>query len=190
MEELLKKAMEDGENLLWSARPEKFETLDRTYKPIFLRKLIISLLVGVIFTVGYILLARKNGVALKWGVVAVVWVFCALSPVGIFRDAKALAKNTVYGITDKRLITVANTDAIRTVPYDKLEQAALYTDEDGHTSLICGRANGKTGGNLREAALSAVSMSADEEKCDRFVMYAVPQSDKLRKLLSEHVTVK
>ena len=189
MEEVLKKAMKDGENLLWSARPEKFETLDKTYKPIFLRKLIISLLVGAVFSVGYILLARKSGVELKWGFFVVVWVFCSISPIGIFRDAKALAKSTVYGITDKRLITVANSDAVRTVAYEKLEQAELYTDEDGHTSLICGRADGrKPGGNLRGAATSAVS--ADEEKCDRFVMYAVPQSDKIRKLLSGHVEMK
>ena len=188
MEELLKTAMEDGEELLWSGRPEKFETLDKTYKPIFLRKLIISLLVGAVFSVGYILLARKSGVELKWGFFVVVWVFCSISPIGIFRDAKALAK-TVYGITDKRLITVANTDAVRAVAYDKLEQAEFYTDEDGHTSLICGKAGGKKpGGNLRGAATSAVS--ADEEKCDRFVMYAVPQSDKIRKLLSEYMEVK
>ena len=189
MEELLKKAMEDGEKLLWSARPEKFETLDKTYKPIFLRKLIISLLVGAVFSVGYILLARKSGVELKWGFFVVVWVFCSISPIGIFRDAKALAKSTVYGITDKRLITVTNSDAVRSVTYDKLEQAEFYTDEEGHISLICGRADGrKPGGNLRGAATSAVS--ADEEKCDRFVMYAVPQSDKIRKLLSEYMEVK
>ena len=189
MEEHLKKAMEDGENLLWSARPEKFETLDRTYKPIFLRKLIISLLVGAAISVGYILLARKSGVELKWGFFVIVWAFCAISPISIYRDAKALAKGTVYGITDKRLITVTNSDAVRTVAYEKLEQAELYTDEDGHTSLICGRADGrKPGGNLRGAATSAVS--ADEEKCDRFVMYAVPQSDRIKKLLSKYVQVK
>ena len=190
MEEQLKKAMDEDEKLLWSGRPEKFEILDKTYKPIFLRKSVISLLVGVFLSVGYILLAQKNGIGIKWGLFIIVWFFCAISPVNILRDAKSLAGKTVYGMTDKRLITVADTDTIRTVTFDQLEKASFYTDEAGLTSLICGKeGNLKPGGNLRGAALSGVSMNEDENKCDRFVLYAVPHADKLRKLLAEHIPV-
>ena len=188
MEEILKKTLDDGEKLLWNGRPEIFETLDKTYKPIFIKKLIISAAIGIFLTVGYILLAQKNDVPVKWGLFVILWAFCALSPTGIFTDAKKLSRSTIYGMTDRRLITLIDTDTVRSVTFEKLEKMTFITDADDHTSLICGtKAKKEASGNLRAEALSSVSLD-DEEKCGRFVMYGIQKADKLRKLLADYLT--
>ena len=189
MEELLKKAMEDGENLLWSARPEKFETLDKTYKPLFTKKLTISLLVGLFLSVGYFILSKRSEAEIKWGFLVLVWLFCVISPVNVFRDANSLRKNTVYAMTDRRLFTVIDSTTVRDVTLAQIEKASFLTDEDGHVSLFCGKEGKKPGSNLRSITLTVPSINEETDKCERYVMYAVPQADKLQKLLKDYVPV-
>ena len=188
MEELLKKAMDKDEKLLWSGRPEKFETFDKTYSPIFKRKIIISALIGIILTVGFIILSARANMEIKWGAIVIIWLFCVIAPINIYRDANTLTKKIMYGITDRRFITVS--DTTKNITYDKLDKAIFYTDADRHTSIICGtKAEKLKEKNLRELATMGVCMDADGKECEKYVMYAVPEAEKLKKLLADYIKI-
>ena len=189
MEENLKKALKDDEKLLWSGQPEKFETFDKTYKPLFIRKLVISLLVGIFLSVGYFILSQKSEAEIKWGFLVLVWLFCVISPVNVFRDANSLRKNTVYAMTDRRLFTVIDSTTVRDITLAQIEKASFLTDEDGHVSLFCGKEGKKPDNNLRSITLTVPSINEETDKCERYVMYAVPQADKLRKLLKDYISI-
>ena len=65
MEELLKESLREDEKLLWSGRPEAFETLDKTHKSPFIRSGIITAVVTIALCVAYVILAKANDVPLK-----------------------------------------------------------------------------------------------------------------------------
>ena len=61
MEEQLREYLMEGEQLLWTGRPESFETLDKTNKT----SIIVGLVIKAIITLGILLLfiisAQENG---------------------------------------------------------------------------------------------------------------------------------
>ena len=187
MDELLEKTVNPDETLLWSGKPEKFETLDKTFKPIFTKKLIISLAIAAALTVTYILLAAKSETSVKWILLAVVWVLCALSPINIFKDSKTIGSKMSYAITDKRYIIL--TDTAKAVEIDKCGKVIFHTDSDGHTSLVTGLDGEKNlKANFREAAVVGPSMDIETDKCDRFIMYAIPDVKAVREALKKTST--
>lgn len=184
MDEQLKTILASDEKLLWSGKPESFETIDKTNKPIFAKKLIIALAVAVVLTVGYFILAAKNETDIKWALLVFVWIVCALPPINVFKDAKDLRNKASYVLTDRRYITLIGT--VKEVEIDKCGKVYFVTDADGHTSLVTGmdgEKNLKT--NLREAAVVGASMDTESNKCDRYVMYAVDDVKGLREALKK-----
>ena len=186
MEELLKEALREDEKLLWSGRPEAFETLDKTHKSPFIRSGIIAAVVTIALCVAYVILAKAKDVPLKPAVLVIV------AACGIFiilrglNDASKIKKRVLYAITDKRLIIL--TDSAKSVEYSAISAAKLDRDEDGHTSLLCGEDAIKARPWKRRAAvLSGAITNENTGMCERFVMYALPDADKIKEILKPYL---
>ncbi|MGM9587200.1 MAG: hypothetical protein ACI3VA_06920 [Candidatus Limivicinus sp.] len=186
MEELLKESLREDEKLLWSGRPEAFETLDKTHKSPFIRSGIIAAVVTIALCVAYVILAKAKDVPLKPAVLVIV------AACGIFiilrglLDASKIRKRACYAITDKRLIIL--TDSAKSVEYSAIIAAKLDRDEDGHTSLLCGEDAIKARPWKRRAAvLSGAITNENTGMCERFVMYALPDADKIKEILKPYL---
>lgn len=91
MEEQFREHLMEGEQLLWTGRPESFETLDKTNKT----SIIVGLVIKAIITLGILLLfiisAQENG-GVKPGVIAFILAFAAFAFANSFLIARRLRK--------------------------------------------------------------------------------------------------
>lgn len=188
MEEQFREHLMEGEQLLWTGRPESFETLDKTNKT----SIIVGLVIKAIITLGILLLfiisAQENG-GVKPGVIAFILAFAAFAFANPFLIARRLRKKTLYGLTDKRIMRAGAND--QAVPYDRIRNAVLRTDADGHTSLLCGpRAVRLKPRQWRGEADASFINTAGEPEAERVILYALPMDDKLKGLLNKYLPLK
>ena len=188
MEKELREHLMEGERLLWSGCPESFETLDKTNKT----SIIVGLVIKVLATLGILslfLFAAQDGGNRTPGVFVFILVFAAYAVLNPFLVARRLRKKTLYGLTDRRILRVGATDSA--VPYDRIKRAVLHTDQDGHTTLLCGERalNLKPRQWRSEADVSFID-SHDAVEAERVILYALPMDDALRAILNEHLPLK
>ena len=187
METMLQNHLKEGETLLWSAKPEAFETLDATHKTPIVRKIAIIVLSIAVLSAWYISAAVANGVKVQ----PIAILICA-SPFlysiwNDFSDAKKLKNQILYALTDQRLLTL-NGKQLSALEYGKVPCYDLVTDAAGHTSLICGedamKAKEKT---RREAAVCGVRMNIDTDLCESYAMYGITaDADKVKTILDRY----
>lgn len=186
MEELLKESLREEETLLWSGRPEAFETLDKTHKVPFIRKGIIAALVTIAICAAYVIFAQIKNVPLKPAVLVIV-AACGIFVIlrGLI-DASKLRKRVLYAITDKRLII--QTDSEKSVEYSAISAAKLDRDEDGHVSLLCGEDAIKAKPWKRRVMALAGTVTNDTTgMCESFAFYAIPDADKVKEILKPYL---
>ena len=187
MEIKLQSILEEGEQLLWSGRPEPVGTLQGLYKSAILRK-ILMIAAGIIILAGwYISAAVKNGVEVQ----PIAIIVCALpflySIYNDFADGKALRERTLYAMTDRRMITVVG-ETVSAVEYDKVDGWKVEADADGIMSLVCGcdALKGRER-SRREFAVCGARTNLDTGLCESYVMYGLPEADKVEKLMKKYV---
>lgn len=185
MEEMLKNALDNDEKLLWSGRPEAFDTFDETNKKHFIKKVITAAVITALLVAGYALLVAGSG-NFKLSIVVIILVFAVYSPMNLILDANKLKKKVLYGITDKRLITVI--DSARSVHYTEIKTAALKTDPEGHTTLLCGHEAVDSKPELwRAYTIIGICMNDRGDVCERYAMYALPEPEKIREILKPYL---
>ena len=189
MEELLKDSLEKDENLLWSGRPETFETLDTTNKRNFIIKTVVSVVVAAVLMALYIVYALKSGVGIKAFVVVLLVVCAVFGPLNTFTDASKLRKKVLYAVTDKRLLVVR--DSIKDVDYVCIIESSFKKDADGHTTLLCGGRAIKAKPTKWRAMTLIGKNSAEDDTgvCDSFAFYALPDDNTLMETIREHLPV-
>ena len=187
MEQSLREHLMEDEQLLWTGRPEAFETFDRTNKT----SLIIGLIIKVVVALGLIItyVASLDKDSIKPGIVIIVLLFAAFALINPFLVARRLRKKTLYGLTNKRVMRSGAYD--QAIPYERIKSAVLRTDADGHTTLLCGsRAVNLKPRLWRAEADASFINNAGEPEADRVIFYAVPMSDELESLLEKYLPVK
>ncbi len=188
MEEELRALLAEDETLLWSGRPEPFETMDKTNKRSIEIGLGVKACIAMILLAFYIRETRRIAEAIMPGIVifiAALAVFALLYP---FRTARRLRNKTLYGMTDKRILRVGA--SVGHVPYGRIERAALRTDEDGHVTLLCGpQTQNLRPSQWRNAADVAFINNADESEAASVILYALPVDDELRALLHKYLPI-
>ena len=186
MEEKIREVLEKGEELLWIGSPEPFETMDKTYGGRIKRGLAIKLVVGIALIVLYILAVRKNGAELMSGVI-IVLAFCTVyAVINPWLTANKLRKKIGYAVTDRRLISV--TSEVKGVPYEQIREAVIRTDEDGHSTLLCGSDAVKYKvGKWRGESTVTARLNSDTGDCESMVFYAVPEIDKVKALIGQYL---
>lgn len=185
MNDKLNEQLQEGEKLLWSGKPE-FKTLGETHKNIYAAKcvLIVAALIGFFSYYGTIVAAGQT--EFKISVVVIMGALAAVILALEWIDAGKM-KKTVYGVTDRRLISVVE-NAVHTLNYDKIEDYKFDTDKDGQVSLLVGKsAMSANARNHRTNAIYGTRMTDDGTACDRFVFYAIPEADKVEKLIKKYV---
>ena len=190
MEDILKSKLKDDETLLWCAVPEAFETLDKTHKAHFMRKAILITLGMVAVILLYILAAAKNHAAVQPLVIAVLLAAGAYGIFGDILDANKLRKKTVYGLTDQRIIAVMGMST-ESVDYERMGKGdyEFVTDEDGHTSLLCGeRAREAKPHGRRSVTVCGAQNNAETGECHGFGMYGITAEVKaIDAILSKYI---
>lgn len=188
MEEQLRALLAEDETLLWSGRPEAFETMDKTNKKSITTWLIIKVAVTVALLIMYIN-AALNGVGIKVGVIIFILAIAAFAIASPFLIARRLQMKTYYGLTEKRVLRAgANTES---VPYERMKSVVLRTDEDGHTTLLCGpNTQNLKPHQWRGEADAAFINGPDDPEAVRVILYNLPMNDELEALLRKHLPIK
>lgn len=181
-------ALDKDEKLLWSGRPGKFETLDAVHKPKLIKNAVISVLIAAAILVLYFILAKKNGVGIKSGLIVIVAAIAVISPLSVFTNAAKLRRGLAYAVTDKRILL--EQDGVKGIPFAQITEAKLITDGAGVSSLLCGRrAAACKPENLRSLAVTGAHMNEDNTLCDSLVFYAVEEPEKLRAVLKPYLNI-
>ena len=188
MEEKLKAKLKDDETLLWTAKPEAFETLDSTHKKHFVMKGILLSVIFLALIAIYIRAALSTHSTIQ---IPVILIGLAAYAYGLFRefiDANKLRNKSLYALTDQRMIAVMGM-SVEAVDYERLSDYEFVTDEDGHTSLLCGeRAREVKPYGRRSATVCGAQNNAETGECHGFAMYGITaEVDNIEKILSQHI---
>ncbi len=180
MEARLQEALWDGEEIRWSGRPKPFQLMDKTFKPSMIATWVISalILLAVIVLLGP---AFINGTRSLSDVV-VLSVISLFLPVILsarpFMDKRCLEEQTLYAITNFRIIAVVK-DEVMYLPLGKGLNVAVEHQEDGCGNLRFGELVGKPPKKSRAHAV--LGLRDDECKNDMLglLFYHVDQPDQL-----------
>ena len=187
MEKQLREQLLENEQLLWTGRPEPFDTLDKTNKT----SIIVGLVVKVLIAWGILFLffsSAKDGGGIHPGVIICILAATTYAMMNPFLIARRLRGKTIYGLTDKRVIRSGAMD--NAVPYERIKKAVLRTDKDGYTSLLCGsRACDLKPRQWRGEADAAFINNNGEPEASRVILYALPMDDALKSLLNQYLPI-
>lgn len=188
MEEKLKAKLKDDETLLWTAKPEAFETLDSTHKKHFVMKGILLSVIFLALIAIYIRAALSTHSTIQIPVILIGLAAYAYGLFGEFMDANKLRNKSLYALTDQRMIAVMGM-SVEAVDYERLSDYEFVTDEDGHTSLLCGeRAREVKPYSRRSATVCGAQNNAETGECHGFAMYGITaEVDNIEKILSQHI---
>ena len=190
MEQKLKAKLKDDETLLWSARPEAFETLDKTHKSHFITKASIIAVVFAAIVVVYIKAAINTNSAIQIPVILIGLVAALYGIFGEFLDANKLRNKTLYALTDQRIIAMMGM-SFEAVDYTRLTDYDFVTDGDGHTTLISGpRVREAKEYSRRSATVCGAQNNAESGICEGYALYGITEHVKtIDKILSAHINV-
>ena len=137
MTEKIKNCLEKNEEILWTGKPQITKMLDEDVKVDALRRIAISASVCILLVAGYFAICMKNGVSVKWGLVAVVIAICVIAVSHIFTCWKSL-KKVVYVITDQRVIIWHSEFKLYALPLKNVDMIQIVTGKNGMDSLCIG----------------------------------------------------
>lgn len=187
MEQKFRDLLEKDETLLWSGCPEHFETLDKTNK----QSIVVGTVIKVCVIAGILALYIRGALTaagIKWGIVAVILAFGAFALANPFLVARRLRGKTFYALSDRRVLRTGAND--ESVPYERIKSAALCTDEDGHTTLLCGpRTKNLKPRQWRGEADAAFINGPDDPEALRVILYDLPMTKELRAILKDKLGV-
>ena len=187
MEEQLKEELRSGEKVLWSGKPEAFETMDQTNKQPIIRRAIIIIGMVTAFYVGYIAYALSKGTEFKPMLVVIALICAVAGALNYIFDCRKL-RRMKYFITDQRIIFMV--DLPKSLEYAKINSFELKEDSDGHTSILFGTHAIKAKAyKWRSLAVSDAYIDEETGYCTRFAMYAVTEAEKAKEILSRYVPV-
>ena len=190
MNEKLKEHLNEDEKVLWSGKAEPVDTLDPVYKPSFILKASIALVIIVVIVIALVMASKKSGTEIQFGMILIVSALAVIAPIQVLADASRVRKLN-YLVTNQRLL-VQRDESIRGVSFDRIDCAAFRTDKAGKTSFLCGKDALKAKeAKYREIAVLSASVSdyGEEGKAvEKFGFYALDQQSvkKLRSIMAEY----
>lgn len=189
MEDMLSSVLETGEEVLWKGKPESFETLDKTYKPVIIKGEIIKIVVSLALLIAYIVTVNNSGAGVKPGIIVIILAVMAYALASPFLHANTVRRKVEYVITNQRLITIK--DDAKGIEFDKIKVAELKTDDDGHTTLLCGPTSVKTeASKWRTDAALGLRLDSETLDCDALTWYAIPNAKEAEVLLKKYLPIK
>ena len=182
MDEQLKNALKD-EKILWQGKAEDYVLMDKTHKPLFIRKLIIGIVVSVILSVGYYVVAKDM---VKPFLIAVIWAVALYAAFAEMLGAKKV-KKLDYILTDKRCV-INNDGTLADFEYAKVDSYKFVKDDDGHTCLLVGAdAEKDKMYNWRRMPVESFRKNVDTGKVEKAGLYAIAGVDSFRRIFAEQM---
>ncbi len=187
MENILMNKLKKNEMLLWSCKPEAFTFMDTTHSAAYKKKWLTVGAVCAGVLAFYLFLVLQYGAifnALVPGMLLVVLGYGLLSD---RMEAKKLANQTIYAMTDKRIMVVMGV-SMTSAEWAAVPDFTFETDADGHTHLLCGDWPAKEKKHQRRAAtVRGVCVDANTGACRSAVMYAITDVEQAKRVLEENV---
>lgn len=185
MEQKLYENLKENEKVLWTGKPA-FKALGDTHKKFYAAKVVVVLFLTTAFLMYYLMGVKEGTIVFKPAVIVLTAVVAAVPLTLEWLDAKKMSK-TIYAITDTRIISIVD-GAVHSVEYSKIKEYQFVDDADGQTSLVCGSdMMKKNSRSYRTGAVYGLSMNAENTACERFVLYAIPAADQVKKLIAERI---
>ncbi|MBQ5672082.1 MAG: hypothetical protein IIV43_06980 [Oscillospiraceae bacterium] len=185
MNDKLNEYLQDGEQLLWSGKPT-MKMPDEAHMNAYAVKAVLTVFGGVAFLMYYMLGVTHGTIPFKAAVLVLLAVLMGVILAPDWMDVGKLNK-AVYAVTDRRLLVLVN-NVVHAVSFDVIDAYKFDTDAAGQTTLMCGKSGMKTRPSRRRLnTIFGLRMSDDGTVCDRFVMYGIPEADKVEKLMKKYV---
>ena len=182
MEKRLQAALQEGEQVKWSGRPAQFRLMHSTYRSAVVLTWLMS--ACVVLLVGYFLAPYYLNHPLTGDMLlaALVMIFMpTMLSVRPLLDKRTLEKETVYAVTDRRVIAVVKDD-VMAMPLEDLK--AVAKDWDGTcANLYFGKAAEVPVYKSRVYAMSGVREYTDE--LNGLIFYHVEEPEALVRCLPE-----
>lgn len=190
MNEKVQKALKDDEVLLWSDKPEKFDTKDKTNKNTILTTIIASFSIAVAVSYIYLNAALSKCTDPKWVLVAILFVVASYISYNKLAISRKVATKLTYVITNQRIFTLTEgSTEFSGAYYPEIKEAKFFTDADGHTSLLCGsKAVRYPASKIRFEATTKATRN-DKKETEAYVMYAIPEADKVREIIADYLPI-
>jgi len=187
MEEILKEELRSGEKLLWSGKPEAFDILDVTHKKPLISKAIMIMVIVSAVCILYVAYVSANNIDVKLVLVVAAMLFAVMGALSGFNDGRKMKKMN-YAVTDQRIIF--GIEILKSLEYSQISEVEFKTDVDGHTSVLIGKDAIKAKPHLRRS-LCLLDAYIDEDTgfCSRYVLYAVPDAEKLKNILGKYIAL-
>ena len=183
MEQKLNEILKENEKVLWSGMPA-FKAMGATHKTMYAGKCVVVAFLAIAFLMYYFLGVQEGTITFKPAVLVLAAVLAAVPLMLDWVDVKKMQK-TVHAITDSRLISIVD-GAVNSVEYAQVEEYKFVEDADGQVSLMCGSDMMNKGPRTcRTNAVFGLRMNAEGSACERFVLYAIPEADEVKKLITK-----
>lgn len=183
MEQKLNETLRENEKVLWSGKPE-FKAFGATHKTAYAAKCAVVAAIVIGFLAYYFMGVKAGTITFKAMVLVLTAVVAAVPLVLEWVDVSKM-KKTVYAMTDSRMISIVD-GAVNSVEYAKVDAYKFVEDADGQVSLMCGTDMINQGPRTcRTNAVFGTRMRADGSACERFVLYAIPEADEVKKLAAK-----
>ena len=166
------RSLKEDEKLLWEGHPTNTQVIDPANKIVIYIELAAAVL-WLIFSFIYLIPECDTFAAII--IVELVPIILVLLPL---LNARSI-KNTVYGITDKRIIIRMGNDEY-SMDYDKYTQA----EKRSNGTVCVGEAVNKVKPSMERHQLLFHGIQDDNKKCIGVVLYTANEPEKIMEILS------
>lgn len=185
MNNKLNEYLQEGEQLLWSGRPA-VKMMDEVYTNAYAVKVALTVIGAVAFLMYYMLGVTGGTIHFKPAVILILLVLMGVVLAPDWMDVNKLNKS-VYGMTDQRLLILVNGN-LHAVKLSMITAYKFDVDAEGQISLLCGKSGMKVRPTRRRLnTIFGLRMTDDGTACDRFVMYGIPDADRVEALMNQYV---
>ena len=173
----LEKALQEGEKIVWSGKPEPFKIFDEDFKKQFLLYCAIAGGVVILLNVVYIIFAIRKPLEYNFLIPVITVALPAIYMGTTINSHRNLATKCHYLITDRRLIAYISDTMQKEIKLSDIRE--MNTASHGYnTSSIClGSATQLPRAKLRGCALSCLLPDVDGEKRALCVLYNLLDED-------------
>ena len=180
MEQRLHEILMDGEQVRWTGRPSPFKLMQCPERKTFFATWLLSG-AAVLLALFYLLPAldsTQRGGA-DWFVMLVVVAFLpAMLSLRPLMDKFCLEKNTLYAITDRRVIALEKDDLMY-IPLDQKPAVSVEGRDRDCGNLCFGEAVGCGSGNSRSNAVLGIRESSSQNDMLGMLFYHVSRPEQL-----------
>lgn len=179
MEQRLHEILMDGEQVRWTGRPSPFKLMQCPERNTFFATWLLSG-AAVLLALFYLLPAldsTQRGGA-DWFVMLVVAFLPAMLSLRPLMDKFCLEKNTLYAITDRRVIALVKDDLMY-IPLDQKPAVSVEGRDRDCGNLCFGEAVGCGSGNSRSNAVLGIRESSSQNDMLGMLFYHVSHPEQL-----------